>query len=505
MFLQMFGLSAQAQIINFKPLERGEFTEEEEKIHILRGLSASGSYSGGMARDKSDALLNSEKETRHWQDFQLKLSTVFHRDTSMVLNLETLPSSLRLNSFREDSESPSNTSDNQPMSLGVREAYLKYNFNPRSALLLGKHEISIGDRRGKVFNGILPGLTYDCRIGTWCMPFGAAKIGPAASDWIYHWALEYTAWEEKKNNLRDTLKVELFRIIYKESNIPLGINGGPGRFNPDAPDCNSSDASCSQAEGQETDSLGNPIYYDTVDQNYFGLRINWESGSFFFNYDIVSNQGDRRLHRYYSDATPLTGDPLDLNGTSEITFQHPISGMAMESEFGFRYPLFRWGMRLLHASGEPPRESGDQLGINGGTKGYYEMVPGSYQGTRLYFNGNGTSPDSGSGLGHSINNIQMYGLFIDFNDPSGKGMGYSGGLYMLKYNHPVRDINGDLQDEIGLEWDNLFTIYLKKAVKLQLEANAIDTKGGFRRNSQAIPQVTNDLFTQGVARLIYTF
>ena len=47
----MWGGPALAQIVNFKPLERGDYEEEEEKLIILRGLEVSADYAIRIARE----------------------------------------------------------------------------------------------------------------------------------------------------------------------------------------------------------------------------------------------------------------------------------------------------------------------------------------------------------------------------------------------------------------------------------------------------------------------
>ncbi|NIR98521.1 MAG: hypothetical protein GWO39_13180, partial [Gammaproteobacteria bacterium] len=106
-------------------------------------------------------------------------------------------------------------------------------FNPRSGLIVGKQELSLGDRRGKLFHGVAPAITFDCKAGTWCFPVGLAMIGPKGADAIVHLALQFNGWDEQHDGFRHALEVEVFRLIYTEEDVPLGKNLGPARFNPD--------------------------------------------------------------------------------------------------------------------------------------------------------------------------------------------------------------------------------------------------------------------------------
>lgn len=494
---------ASAQIVNFKPLERGEYTEEEEKLTILRGLEVSLEYAASLDRAKHDDIPSDEQKTDFRQDFRLGLRSVFHRDVEFQLVLSPAVRSFEGGELRERDEDEQNgIAETQPLSLNVREAYLRYKFNPRSGLIVGKQELSIGDRRGKVFNGIAPAITYDCRVGTWCMPFGAIKIGKLASDWIFHWALEYTAWDDKNDGYNnDTFQVEIFRIIYTENNVPLGKNNGPAFFNPDA-----LDAGPLVDPSQATDSVGTPIFYDASSQDYFGFRVSWESGIFFMNFDLTSNQGDRKLHRFSS--TTSSGAPAGLNfgGTEELVFRVSVSGIAWESEVGFRQRHWRLGVRLLNVDGDDELDPTDKSSFLGGVSGYHAITPGSYRGTRAFFNGSDNGVEFGRGLGRSVSNIEMIGFFFEFSDPLGKGMDYSLGIYDLELNRPVLDANGNRQSNVGVEINNVLSFYVHKAIKWQFEINIIDTQGAFAVDDFTRPTGRKtDFFTQGAVRLIYSF
>ena len=109
--------------------------------------------------------------------------------------------------------------------------------------------------------------------------------------------------------------------------------------------------------------------------------------------------------------------------------------------------------------------------VNGDGLGDIVALPRKGPGPRVFL---------GDGLGHSINNTQLVGIFGDYADPEGGGLGYSGGLYQLTLNNPIEDTAGEPQERIGVEWDNLVTWYAHKALRLEFEANAIVDQGAFR-------------------------
>ena len=476
--------------VNFKPLERGQYTEVEEKLIVLRGLEVSADYALRTRVNSNNNLDDDAKGTDTQQDLRLNFKTMFHRDVALHLNLELGTTKFADNNLREASADDRGLADSQTTAILAREAYLRYQFNPRSAMVMGKHEISIGDRRGKIFNAIVPGISLDCRIGTWCMPFGMAKTGPKAGDALYHIGFRYTAWKYEKDKAMETLEVEVFRIKYSEGNIPLGKNLGPARFNPDNPKNDGSGEGEADASQYLQSTNGPPIYYDIHGQDIFGLNVLWRSGPYFLNFDFTGNKGLRKYHTYQDSPFVVT----------------EIKGNALELEMGMRMPDLLVGFRLLNGSGDSfIAGDGTQPSFNRQLGGYFEITPGTYRGSRLYFNGANSGLDLGAGLGHSINNIRMYGLFIDVNKDSQKLLEYSFGLYKLSFNDPIPDSTGALQDDIGFELNNLFIWNLHKALKVHFEVNAIRAGGAFSVNDYTRPNRTQDDFLQGIFRVIYSF
>jgi hypothetical protein len=504
--------------LNFKPLERGEVTETEEKLIVLRGLDVGGDYALRAREQKSSGLTDLQRNTEVDQDFRLNFHTLFHRDVAMHLTVQTGRTALDSTNLRvPQAGDRGGMIDGEPITLTAREAYLRYDFNPNSHLLFGKHELSLGDRRGKVLNVIAPGVTFDCRVGTWCMPFGAVRVGSNSSDWTYHWALDYRAWDEPQNGLRSVLEVEIFRIMYTEQNIPLAKNLGPGAWRRNPNDDPSAPTTAAPA-GLITEDVAptsaicgarcakRPILYDAHEQNYFGLRANWEASAFFWNFDITSAQGNRKYHLYSQDSGPLYNA-----GLGQPLFKQTQSGIAMESEIGFRWLNGRMGLRAMHATGDPPAMLGDGSSLPNGAgylrslRGYYEISPGTYRGTRLYFNGADGQVELGGGLGHSINNKRVVGFFLDLDYPETTRVGYSLGLHQIWLNEAVYNQAGELKDNVGFEWDNMLTWHIHKALKFQAEANLLQAGGAFALNDTTPPESLQFLFVQAIGRLVYHF
>lgn len=510
------GAGAQTQP-NFKPLERGDVTEAEQKLLVIRGIEVGGDYALRLRLNKDKGLQFLDSNTTMDQDFRLRLDTVFNDDVAMKLTLQTSTTALDNSSLRTlPVDNRGREPNGQNLQLAAREAYLQYRFNPNSAINLGQFDLELGDMRGKVYRAIASGIGFDCRIGTWCMPFGATKVGPGSADWLYSWALRYRAWDEPNEGMRRVLEVEIFRMIYTENNVPLGINLGPGRFDPNNPTV----PNRTQLTDDPDPPTGatDPIYYDATAYNYFGARINWEASSFFSTFDFTDGQGSRSYHLYRDPSSGVTAGPLNQAGVQGPLFnEQSVAGYATEVELGWRWApqkRGRLGLRYMTASGDTHGNQVDSSGkyvapngsaYNRGLNGYYEITPGSYQGTRLYFNGSDAQVDLGGGLGHSVNNKQLWGFFLDYADPESGHIGYSTGLYKLDLNNSILNDAGLPVSNVGVEFDNMLTWYPHKRLAVQFEVNLLTSGGAMAIDDFTPPPASQQLFVQALMRVVYRF
>ena len=254
-----------------------------------------------------------------------------------------------------------------------------------------------------------------------------------------------------------------------------------------------------------TDKDGRAIYYDANGQNYAGLRANWLYGPLFWNLDYASDQGARLYHLYREPTGGIVGSPAYADGTGSSRARKIISGYTWETELGYRWLQGRTGLRFMTASGDNAQGSENGQSYLRVLEGYHEITPGSYRGTRLYFNGGDSDVELGGGLGHSVNNTNLLGLFIDLDYPEDKKIGYQGGVYQLRKNRAVRNQEGNLRDNIGIEWDNMLIWHVHKAVQIQFEANLLKPNGAFALNDFTPPDVDQNLLVQGIVRLVYQF
>lgn len=496
LLLLAVGHSAWAQN-NFRPLERGDFNEVEERLIIIRGLEVGADFALRVRSLDGDKLDDDQKGTNTHQDLRLKLKTLFHRDVEIHLNLELAPSDISETRLREaETDQRGRLQDSGTTAVNAREAYLRYGFNPRSAMIFGKHEISIGDRRGKVYNGISPGVTFDCKMGTWCFPFGLSMIGEASGDAVFHVGLQYTGWDETREEGRERLEVEVYRVVYNEGNVPLGKNLGPARYNP-----GDADGLLGNTDYSQLLDATLPVYYDADGIEYFGFRVTWENPLFFLNFDANSSQGNRKYHRYRHPTQGISGNLSD--GSAQV--QQAVKGVAVESEIGMKFTGIRLGLRFMNATGDEYVDpSGSDVFLRP-LKGYHEITPGIYKGARLYFNGGDSDISDGGGLGHSINNTRLMGFFLEVDSKEKLDLSYALGIYSLTLNQSIPNARDDLVNSVGIEVDNLLIWHLHKAVEFQFEFNAILADGALRYDDYTTPPSTPDNFIQAIWRVVYSF
>jgi len=491
---------------NFIPLERGDVSEREEHLTFSPGLKLSGEYRFRTSKIHSESLPESRSETNSPeefafdQDLRIHLRSTIHKVISLNLEIATNQEPIYQSDIRESRTSRITGSESQAANLTARQSYLELNRNPNEKTKLGKHAINIGDRRGKVFSGILSGFSQRCKAGTWCYEIGAMKLSTADADWLYFFSLDYPFWHEvdSQGEIIDSLRFELFRIKYTEHDVPLGLNNVPGTRISDSSIASletngfQSGSSCSSILNDYTlNSDCKPIYYNAHEQEYFGMRINWETPTWLVYADIISNQGNRNYFLY--------NDRHNLESRN-------ISGGAAEFQISWKRDGNQFTFITMIAQGDNQLDDSSRDGSNykRNLEGYFEIVPGAYQGTQFYFNGGSPELNSGTGLGHSINNTQMNGLRYRYNIPETTSV-YRFGLYQLKRLKPVIDLLGNKSTMIGNEWDNTFTMKIINHAELDLDINAFAPSEAFSYNDHSASTGEKNLIFHFAGRLTYSF
>ena len=503
-FLASFvSVSAQSY---FVPLERGDYKEREEQLMFAPGVELSGDYRLRISKIKSTALplkrseTNSPEELSFDQDIRLSLRSTVHRIISLNLELATDQEPIYQSDIRASSSSRTTGVESQTANIFARQSYLELTRNPNEETRIGKQVINIGDRKGKVFAGILSGYAQRCKAGTWCYEVGGMKLSSADGDWLYFFSLDYPFWYEvdSRGEIIDSLRIEMFRIKYTEHDVPLGLNNIPAKRLSTSTLSSlesggfTSGSSCNTSLSAYTlNSDCKPIYYNANEQEYFGLRIQWETPVWSVYADVISNQGNRDYYQY--------DDRHNLD-------KRKISGGAAELELSWKKPGEQFTFIGMMAQGDEQLSDSSRSGENylRSLDGYYEISPGTYRGTQFYFNGGSPDLNSGTGLGHSINNTQMGGFRYRYDIPETTAV-YRLGLYELQHLKPVLDANGVKSSMIGVELNNTFSMVYAGHAKIDLDVNAFQPARGFSYNDHTATTGRKDMIIHLAGRLTYSF
>ncbi len=498
----------QAQV-NFQPVERGEYEEVEERLLILKGVEADAEFSAWLRTRNNNELrtqLEEKKGSSLYQDLRFGLRTVVHPDVSINMILQLGDNALKSNDLRSNSNRVSQRQEEAPDSgVALREAWLQYDLNPRSPVYIGKQHLAIGGNRGAVFDAVIPAITFGCQAKSWCVPFGMAFLGNGSSDIINHISLRYTFWDEAAEGGRKRRLVnEFLQFSYSENNIPLGHNFGPNFFNASSPHIAADNPNL--VADNFTDDDGNtlevPIYYDVKDLDIFGFQLEWENPRLNLRLQVLSAQGDRVYHPYRQPKGGYEGQTL-FSGEEENLFSY--KGSFYETEFTVFFNQNELVLQAMNASGDEYQDPAANDAYARAMEGYYEIVPGSYRGSPLFFNGSGPSFYDGGGLGHSVNNVRMSSLGYRWLNPDKPGFLFSMTAHGLSYNNPILNALGSLVSDIGTEFNIKWQTPLRHQAFLVMELNHIAAEEAFRLRSQDAPVDAPDDFTQGIVRFVYGF
>ncbi len=486
---------------NFKPLEQGDGVDVEEKIVLLRGVEARAEFAAWLEQMRSSDLkleLGHASGSRSKQDTLLFFRTVRHQNISVNLEVQLGDTAFQPTEWRrqEDPSSAARAPQSNPLTLSVRQAHIAYRFNPRSRLRIGKQYVSFDEGRGKIFHGFFPAIQFDCFVKTWCFPIKVAYIGPSSADAAYQFALRYPAWDEGEGLERRRFQVELFRTRYTENNVPLAVGFGAGRSNPSDQD------DLTQNPTLVNDGAGT-VFFDTNGVDIYGLRFWWDTSWLNLYLDTISSNGARVYHR----RKLPTGDFVSsLNGGAETNRQQ-VRGNASELEVSISVQKnLRFGLRVMRADGDPNRSNAGQGVYARSLEGYYEITPGGYTGSRLYFNGSGGEAlNKGLGLGHSITNTSMDSVLFYWKQAQNLGLSFDIAIHRLAYKHPVRNAQGAFTTDIGRELNVLMQKPLSEDLNLEWEFNYISAASGFSLTDHRPPVASPDDLSQAIMRLHYRF
>ena len=511
-FLLVFGwilgtVSIVTAQTNFIPLERGDAVEREERLMFSPGVQLSGDYRlrtswiSGSQLPESRAGALSASDFAYDQDIRFTLRSNVHRTISINLELSTEQDALYLSDLRASRSDRIWNPESQQVNVVARQAFLELNSHPRSQTRIGKQKINIGDRRGKVFTGIVSGFSQLCTVGTWCYEIGAAKLSKQLSDWMFYLSLDYSFWNDRdtQGNALDVFRAEIFRIKYTEHDIPLGRNNVPLQKLSSSTLTNLKDTSFIESgttcKNEVLDYMVNsackPIYFYSTGHEFWGLRLVYETPSVQIYGDMIGSSGTRR-HYVYDNSSTVTYSKND--------------GIAGELELKYISGDHQYGLIAMMARGDKEIQDPNKEGLNylRNLSGYFEIMPGTYRGTQLYFNGGSTDLNSGTGLGHSINNTSLIGLRYSYSVLDSQ-LVYHGGLYQLKRMQEVFNSLNESTKDIGMELNNTFRFPIAIHAVMELDVNAFNPGNAFSFDDHDVPGSVTNMFYQVAARLFYSF
>ena len=509
---------------NFVPVSVDDIEEKEEKLAFSPGLEVSLQYNAYGFQMKGSHFERRYSEERHpletqfGHDPRLYIRSTVNRDVFFHLEIGIDEQNAQNQNLRNEPNPES-----QNTTLLARQVFLEYQTNPHNSVKIGKQEIELGARKGKVFSGILTGATHSCRLGTWCYTLGALKMSNSIADWIYYGSLRYPFFETDLGNGKlHSFTLEVFRIDYNEKNIPLGISGAATTHNKKNAEkikefvksgvkVEDDEDNVQKNSRQVTDRNGNPIEYNAHRQKYFGFQILWQYGSFLFDLDATALQGKRA---YHSDNTekriiPDFGEKHEERLAADPTPEEGLNAFAIETELTWEVKSWssRFKFHALYASGDEQLSDEENEGKNifRTSRAYHEIVPGTYQGTKFYFNGRSNAIRSGTGMGHSVSNIALIGLLYRYTLQDG-WFRYDTGLFHLIRNQPVLNVKKEKVKQIGSEWDHSFSFGIARNLRGEFDLNFFYTGNAFTTEDNEIPKdISAQLITQGVVRIVYEF
>ncbi len=508
---------------NFVPVSVDDIEEQEEKLAFSPGLEFSLQYNAYASQIKGSHFERRYSDERHPADTKfehdprLYIKSIVNRDVFLHLEIGIDQQDVQDQNLRNepDPESQNNT-------LLARQVFLEYRTNPNNSVKIGKQEVELGARKGKIFSGILKGATHSCRLGTWCYTLGAVKMADSIADWTYYGSLRYPFFETDLGGGKShSFTIEVFRIDYNEKNIPLGISGAATtrnnqrieevkEFLRSGEEVDDED-NIQKTSRQVTDRNGNPIEYNAHRQKYFGFQILWQYGLFLLDLDATALQGKRAYHSDNTESrvTPDFGEEHEERLAADNNPEEGVSGFAIETEWTWDVASLAsvFKFHALYATGDEQLTDEENEGKNifRTSQAYHEITPGTYQGTKLYFNGRSNDIRSGTGLGHSVSNLSMLGFAYRYASPD-DWLYYDIGLFHLARNKPVLNIEKEEVKQIGTELDNSLSFSLARNLRGEVDVNLFYTGDAFTTEQNEIPKdLSPQVIVQGVGRIVYQF
>jgi len=482
-FLISYGFSDLNAQQHFKPLKDGEYEIVEEDTRYHPGAQIHGSYEA-IASDRKNGLVTGKSlGGNFYQDISLMLRSKINTNVSLNVKLGHESPVVSDQDRPYETRNPSDrttTADGDGFNVTFEEAFLEYNHNPNAQLRLGRQYITIGDRRGLVFEGEATAATQGCRIGTWCYSIGGARLGDEGRAGVFWAQLDYPVYESgvlipdpwgiKPTRQEKSFSVELFRVMYGGNDVPTAEYGGWTGEYSDAHDTTDDAAS------------GDDVYFDNDGVEYIGMNILWN----YYDFDLHFTWSNMNGTRNYFARDRTSRLETDLGSRS-------VSGNAYLLDLGYRMQEnWKTTLTLFSASGNSLGSQNEKLWEKNSTA-YHEIQKGAFGDALIYFNGK-----NGIGDGHSVSNLTFYALKFAYREKVDE-IGADMGLYLFSRTKPVytneKGAAAAKGSDIGAELDVSVNWRLEERLTVQFHAAYFDPGSAYAVNDSVRPDDNTSPFT----------
>jgi len=477
-FIVIFPALAQQ---NFTLLQSGDYKEVDEKIEYQPGAIISGHYKAYYTTRRTSPAKTADSIDTMGQEIELQFRSLLNQNVSVNATVQNLSTDFGDQRSGYDSDDPNESGDSSQDTgfyLEFQEAYLEYNHNPTVILRLGLQSIDIGNEKGFIYKGEATGITQDCKIGSWCYFIGGVRLDKKGDDTVYWAQLDYPVydngvvvndiWNDTEGRPESSLNVEIFRVPYHGSDIPLAAYGGRTGNNS------------SYHRDNSADSI--PVYFDNTKLEYSGLNIRWNYYQWMLNFDLITLTGDRDYH---------TGTSAQGNVAS-VAERHVSGEMAfLELDYNLDEE-WQVGIDILKSSGTEQASLTEKYWEKD-SEAYFEIQKGQHGNAQIYFNGLYNRGD-----GHSVSNLEYQTFNILYRDQR-RTLAVDIAYHDFKRSQPVFNQAGEAVQQIGKEIDFLVRWNMEKSLSFQISMATFQPKEAYVQNDNFVPTGDNkDIWAIGL-------
>ena len=456
---------------NFTILQSGDYQEVTEKTEYQPSALISGHYKAYYTTRRTAPAQIADSINTMGQEIELKFRSLLNRHVSVNATVRNLSANFEDQAtgyYTEDPNESGDASQDTGFYLEFREAYLEYNHNPTAIFRIGRQYVDIGSEKGFIYDGEATGITQDCKIGTWCYYIGGVRLDKKGDDTVYWVQLDYPVynngvivndiWNETEGRPESSLNIEIFRIPYHGSDIPIAAYGGSTGNNSFYHSKNSAD------------SL--PVYFDNKKVEYSGFNIRWNYYEWMLNFDFITLAGDRDYHT----GTSTQGAVTSLG-------ERFLSGDMAFLELDYNLDEeWQMGIDILKSSGT--EQTSEKLWEKD-SEAYFEIQKGRHGDAQIYFSGKHNRGD-----GHSVSNLEYQSLRILYRDQR-ETLAIDIAYYNFRRSLPVLNQDEKSVQQIGKETDFLIRWNLEQSLSFQLSIATFQPEEAYAQNDNLVPSIDN--------------